>query len=109
MGVPGLARGLVALSLRAARAPAPRGAARHRRELKQMGFHYSALTARAAARRRVRNERHAFSLSAVRRGGSHKSPRQPITGDLSNLIMNNPFQSVDGVFHIVCIRSIAFW
>ena len=88
-------------SPRAARRAAPRGVARHRQESKQMGFHYSALTARGAAHRRVRNERHAFILKAARRDGSHKSPCQPITGDISNLIMRNLFTNVNGVLHNV--------
>jgi hypothetical protein len=90
-----------------------RGDTRHRRPSKQMGFHCSVPTARGAARRRVRNERHAFILRAARRGGSHKSPRQPITGEISNLIMHNLFPSVDGVLHNVCtvrtLSGLAFW
>ena len=79
---------------------------RHCRESKQMGFHYRALTARSVARRCIRNERHAFILRVARRGGSKKSPREPITGDISNLIMHNLFPSFGGVLHSVCTLSV---
>ena len=53
-----------------------------------------ALSHRAAPR--VRNERTALKSRAARRGGSHKSPRQPITGDFYSLIVHTRF---DGVIH----------